>query len=811
MSNVIDLVNEAYSCDNGSSFAKNCSLFKSNVTLGGDLVPTVISDGVAYSLSANVSPIENFGDDGKKLTDGKLGVTYTDGKWVALDASEEHTVTLDFGGIADGICYLSVNALSSKLNDIEYPAYVEFEVSENGNDFLPVGRRYAPTNAKEAFFEFDVTLPYCIKAAYLRVTVGKSCGKAVLISEITVSAARVKADNTKSHYPPVVLDTNDSGPWENPTNEVKNLLLGKPVQIKPYVDLKSVIRPDWNTPVTSGILTDGKKAKSDNCYDGTWFHANGADGRYFYFDLGHVSAVESVSFTYLYQNSWAIYPPHYSKIRLSEDGVNWYLAAERFRADDEPEGAGVDITIKLDKVYKARFVCFDFAIHSHLFIDEICVNGCTSLENAVSLESSLERIVEKSNDSISAYQGPSDDILCGVTDVALVYYNNNVRDAEYFRPHLGYIVDGKAVDTMFDGYLFLPNPGKMCCGGTPEGHNCLAEWLDIQDKLFRPGVNLEALNEAAGKVKAELGLTDYKYKFFVSIILPNTKQKDFEDYNNSGHLTDFSTVEARVEFIKWYIERFYGLFDPEKYPHLQFGGWYWFHEGIALNGEPDVIRAISRYVHTKGTQLFWIPWYCSPGYNTWKDVEFDCCCMQPNYAFDARVGNIRMEEASKLIKDLNMCIEMEVSGRAMQDPVFFDKYMGYLSCGIKYGYMKEAIHMYYEDGGLVYRMFTDIGGYGRIMYDYTYHFIKKDLSDCPDAVAPATVESNGKPVTYKVTEDTLATKVVVTKQPEKGSATSNDNGTVTYYPNKDFDGSDSFEIAISNHLGLSDNTVITVK
>ena len=366
--------------------------------------------------------------------------------------------------------------------------------------------------------------------------------------------------------------------------------------------------------------------------------------------------------------------------------------------------------------------------------------GTKSTAGAVPLSSSgLEKFDKNGDVYDMKYQSQSEALLGGVGDIVLAYYNHSVLDEKFFRPYVGYIKDGKAQDTMFDGFLFLPTPGEMIKGGRPDFTSVKEEWEDLENKLFIKGQNLDALNKAAGKVKNELGLKDYKYKFYISIAHPSMHVTDFGDINGDGKSESLRTVEARIEAVKWYVRRFYEMYDPADYPNLEFAGWYWFHESIdTFEGDPEVIKGTSDYLHTIGDQLFWIPYFCAEGYQTWKDVGFDVCCMQPNFAFDERVGIKRLETAADIIRMNNMCIEIEADYRALDNDVFFRKYLGYLAGGVEFGYMKDSLHMYYEAGGL-FGSAANSTGKPRIIYDATYQFIKKTLRSKPEAPAKKTV------------------------------------------------------------------------
>ncbi len=807
--NVADSTLNAYKHDiSDNERQANIKKMRSNIKVDTSKGLVSLSEGMPYSLSNKSTPFDAMKDNGKMLTDGNCGVTFEDGSFAAFYADKEQAITLDLGSVNNDISIFSLSAYLKAPSNVYLPSYVDIAVSVDGKSYYSIGRLYSPTSGTEGVYSFEYKSDYCIKARYIRYTVGASGGKYTLVSEVSASAYR---EYIGGFYPDVKLDTSDTGPWPTPTTTVTNLILGKKLQIEPHLNLQTLINPEYNTPATSKLLTDGKSAQSSYCYDGTWFHCVGASGRYFYFDLGHISALKYVSGGLLHNSSWGIFAPNV-KIHLSEDGINWYSVGSYYPSTKNGERRD-NFRITFDKTYKARFVCFDIEITSHAFLDELSVYGCKSTNGATALKDSGLKRFEKTDHMNTSlyYQAPSEDLLHGVNDVVLAYYNSSKLDEEFFRPYVGYIVDGKAKDTMFDGFLFLPNPSELINGGKPDFESDMEEWIDLEDKLFIKGQNLDALNRAAGRVKKELGLSNYKYKFFVSIAHPSPKVTNFGDINGDGKSESLASVKGRLDAVKWYVERFYSMYDPADYPNLEFAGWYWFHESMDINdGDPDVIKATSDYLHSIGDQLFWIPYFTAEGYTRWKEVGFDVCCMQPNYAFDESIGNKRLDEAAELIKMYNMCIEIETDGRALTEDIFFKKYLGYLSGGITNGYMKEAIHMYYEAGGLFAKAYKDPDR-GRIMYDYTYQFIKKSLTGGPKAPQSVSLKCRkNSPLSHVASSDSLA-EVVITQMPSHGTVTVNGDGSVTYYPGRDFVGTDSFKIAASDYIGLSEDAVITVQ
>ena len=328
---------------------------KTTVPVSSELPLIPLTDGKSYKYTNASFPFSALTDTGKMLTDGNSGTTFRDGTWVAVDGSKETIITIDLGKTENDISAFSLSSCQRATSAVYLPTYVGFEVSTDGKSFAPVARLYSPTAHPDGTYSFSVENDYCVKARYVRFRVGTSGGRYTLISEVNASAHREDKTDV-SVYPEVKLDTTDTGAWENPTSSVTNLLQGRSVQIDAYIP--SVLDPEANTPVTSGILTDGKQASSNYCYDGTWFHFNSGIGRYLYFDMGHVSAMKYVSGGMLQKSSWGISVPREIKVYLSEDGINWYIAGKT-----GPKGTGDEnrktFRIDFDKTYKARFICFD--------------------------------------------------------------------------------------------------------------------------------------------------------------------------------------------------------------------------------------------------------------------------------------------------------------------------------------------------------------------------------------------------------------------------------------------------------------------
>lgn len=100
----------------------------------------------------------------------------------------------------------------------------------------------------------------------------------------------------------------------------------------------------------------------------------------------------------------------------------------------------------------------------------------------------------------------------------------------------------------------------------------------------------------------------------------------------------------------------------------------------------------------------------------------------------------------------------------------------------------------------------------RLVYTYTYDFIKGKLNTSPEREPDSSLTAEaGKPLsgTFNESGSTAQTYHVETS-PAHGSVTLTPDGTFTYYPQSGFTGTDSFTYVIDNHLGESQATAVTI-
>ena len=792
-----------------SEMTNNINSVSTGILFNKNKGTSAVSVGCDYLLDCSGFDWRT-GNKESVLTDGASTETALEsGSWLGIDAENGVEITVDLGEVRSDIYGFTAHCFNRETTGIVLPDYVDISVSKNGTDFVKIGRSYAAVSEQENYV-FRVLLSELIKARYVRFTFPEENG-CYWIEEIEVLAnSNEQQDNATLYGSFDFVTTAEPSYWDKTDdyNKEQNLILNLYPQILSDSYLEYANYCDSNTPETSSILTDGKTTNDNYCYNGLWHHFHVGNGRSLYFDLGNISAVSGFSARMLVNEDWAIYAPDVIRLALSENGTDWYLAGEIYPSDGEI----VYASKTLGSSYRARYAMLWFDVNCHVFMDEIQIIGKKNVSGAVSL-TELEVYQNTSNDSdYYGYMKPSEDILGGVEDVALIYHNIVDIDEDHLLPYVAYLdKDGNITDTMFDGFLFLPSTAELPSGGRPYGTNYASDWNYLFDDLFASGKNFDALDKTAQKVKNALNKTDYKLKVFVTIPHMDDSLYEFGDIDFDGNNDSLTTLDNRVYVAKCYAERVIKAFNAAGYENLELCGFYWFHEEIR-DGDVETARAVNAMFDEIGYQLFWIPYYQASGYSNWYDLGFDVACYQPNYAFSLSVSEPRLSSASDAAKRYGMCIEIEIDGAALSDTRYFQKYMDYLSGGIKYGYIDDCIHMYYQGIGYFGNACRSDDAKIRLIYDYTYQFIKGTLENEPDTV-------NGISCSTEINESYYGTlnrdnsetvKYMLSSSPKHGTVTISENGEYVYLPNKNFTGTDVFSYQISNYLGWSEECFVSI-
>lgn len=501
----------------------------------------------------------------------------------------------------------------------------------------------------------------------------------------------------------------------------KNLLSGKKYDIVAYGSIDAPYdSPQYNTPDTDPRLTDGVRAEKASMNDPAWARFSRGVARSVLFDIGGIAAVKEFRIRCLWEKQTAVKLPNNVSFDVSENGVDFENVAllDGFRSDRDAEIVSAQAV--LEPAVRARFVRVTFCCPVHIYIDQIEAIGKKDATGARPVVPDQQNEATYPNKYCTAEQ------LGGAKDVVLAYFCHEERpplEVEHFLPYVGYLDrDGKATDTLFDGYLFLPFVAFLYEGYKKRPLD-KAKWQYYMDQQFLPGKNLDALELAAAQVQKDLGLPELKVKVFFSILYPVVEQRAFGEID--GKERDLSVLEDRIAVLKWLIDEQERRFREKQYTHIDLAGYYWFTEEIDYDDAQlmEMIRFTTDYIRAKSMITTWIPYYLASGFNDWRRLGFDMACYQPNYAFRQDIPEQRLFDAAETAKLLGMCIELEVGGTARWN---VGHTRNYYAAGAVTGYMKDAAHMYYQEGmpGAFYKAYHSDDPVLHSMYDDTYRFIK---------------------------------------------------------------------------------------
>ncbi len=807
-------VTESYLSDRDSDATIGANLKKVSTGKASDLTlgKTLVSKDCKYTLECKEYDWRS-GENSILLTDGAItGAPFELNEWVGMSNVEGASVTVDLGKVRNDVFAFELHCFNRTETSINLPVYCDILVSNDGKSFTKLRRIYSQ-NCNQENYAFTLVLSELISARYVKFSLAKGTGYC-WIEEAAVFANFYEEVKMEVLYGELDFPMTDVPKYwssgETDYNVSKNLLLGLPCQFTTeiYVDSETGLKNNY--PEDSGLLTDGKTTQSLSCYNGIWHQFNGAGGRNVYFDLGAISSVSEFSMRLLKRVGWAISLPEDISLILSENGKDWYIAGQVTPKLTASEGI-TTANIQLSKAYRARYVIIRFDTSAHVFTDEITLTGKKNVNGASSLSGLNEFRFPDPEEFKFNYAAPSKDILGGVKDVCLIYHNIHDFTEQEFLPYVAYLDEnGNIKDSMFDGYLFLPSTGALPSGGHPHGTNTASDWNYLFDNLFTSGKNFDALDKTAAKVNNALGKNE-KLKVYVAIPHMDDTLVEFGDIDFDGKNDSLTTLDNRVYVAKCYAQRVIKEFNSKKYQNIELLGFYWFHEAIS-GGDVATSQAVNKMFDEIGYQLFWIPYFNAGGYSRWEEFGFDVACLQPNYAFSLDVNETRLKYASELAQRYGMCIEIEIDAAASHDIRFFKKYMGYLYYGKLYGYMDNAIHMYYQGAYDFGNSSRSESARLRLIYDYTYQFMKGTLKVTPDAVSKLSFATKSNTPLKNTLNKNADVKNIyrIGISPEHGTVSLADDGSFVYYPNGDFTGTDTFTYQYSNYLGWSEECTVTV-
>lgn len=254
-----------------------------------------------------------------------------------------------------------------------------------------------------------------------------------------------------------------------------------------------------------------------------------------------------------------------------------------------------------------------------------------------------------------------------VRDLVLIYDGGEHRtvkwNAEQFADYVA--TDGETPEWLFDGFLFLEihsGTGLSYASGYTPTPARKQDWITLIDKYLTPGHDIAALNECVGTMRERIPGPFHRRKIVLSLPEPIPGQTDWGEID--GRSLDFNDDADRTAACKWYIDLLIERFTAAGLDNLQLCGFYWLAEE-ATNTRTFVAQ-VSDYIHEKGLDFYWIPYFKSDGYDQWRELGFDKAYLQPNHFFNDAIPDSRIDETCRLATQAGMSLEMEFDENALQ-------------------------------------------------------------------------------------------------------------------------------------------------
>lgn len=176
--------------------------------------------------------------------------------------------------------------------------------------------------------------------------------------------------------------------------------------------------------------------------------------------------------------------------------------------------------------------------------------------------------------------------------------------------------------------------------------------------------------------------------------------------------------------------------NERNYKNIRLAGFYWEPESIKPiwgKEEYELIKSVSELVHERDLNFFWIPLLYASGMDRVEEMGFDVAMMQPDIPW---TGYERMKLEmfygfTEAIKKYGLGVEIEMSWGVYNitsddADLRLRQFYAYLDAGYALGFMKEAVHGYYQDAnpGIIYYLAKSQNSRQRQTYDDIYAFIK---------------------------------------------------------------------------------------
>lgn len=542
-----------------------------------------------------------------------------------------------------------------------------------------------------------------------------------------------------------VLAEGDNGVLQSNVNLASGIV--PTIQLVSGDQTQTVKEKDMASRLTDGVLGDGDW--SGNRVKYVDFYRN--VGRSVVIQLDELSTVNEINLRAMEDLGVGIYRPQKVGFSVSNNGGETWSFLGEVSKNDAVRIDAKHLEYKLDGMnYLVDAIRINFDVDVWIFADELQVLGVAGQQDgAINPPTGDFDPLEEVNE----FPAPGSEQVWETKNDYLVYSgwhtNGTVqhdKTAELLLPVVAYVdSDGIVKDWLFDSATFLPyatssnNRYYLYKHQMTEAMAATKEdWEEYINHLFDDQYQLAGLNEAVEMAKQTLDASDHKMKVKIAVPNPVDVQTNFGEID--GEILNFNAaangkeeaLSDRMKAVKWYIDTVISNWDDEKYPNLQFDGFYWYDETIHYyvdDLEEQVVKQMNAYIHQLGKMSYWIPFYQSSGFNMWKDLGFDYAIMQPNYAFE-NASQTRPTDAANLAKRFGLGVEIEINNNIRATDVR-QKFKDYLDQGITADYMKDAVKAWYLGNLTLQEAYESTDPQQREIYDNIYAFIKGTYPNMP--------------------------------------------------------------------------------
>lgn len=305
-----------------------------------------------------------------------------------------------------------------------------------------------------------------------------------------------------------------------------------------------------------------------------------------------------------------------------------------------------------------------------------------------------------------------------VNDLVLIYGGGHHRTPynwtlERIADYVSYTDPKGKTHWLFDGFLFLEimDPGptgagkKFANGYTYQGQQLKAanrlDWQELINYYFTKNNGIDALNQAIKQAATRLGEPSVKRRVIVSIPEPIVYEEPGSNVTKywgpvDGRQLDFAITKDRFAACQWFIDTVREMFDKRKYEYVELGGFYWLAEKDS--DSKSILKSVGDYLDSLKESFNWIPYYNADGYNLWKSYGFHQAYLQPNYFFNEKVPQSRLEAACKMAEKAGMNLELEFDDNALHARGMGYRLQNYMQAFRKNGVWANNRIAYYQGG-----------------------------------------------------------------------------------------------------------------